>query len=152
MISYALYQVRSKEEAVEWAYRFMRLHRDLWAGWEGEADVLQVFGPEDFAPPACSRMVGSVAVAATDPTRATTARVEAVWRIESGRVIAGLARLVGDVGVAEELAQDALVIALEQWPTRGVPDNPGAWLMATAKHHAVDLRPPAHRLPAQARS
>jgi len=52
MISYALYQVRSKEEAVEWASRFMKLHRDLWPGWEGEADVLRVFGPEDFGPPA----------------------------------------------------------------------------------------------------
>jgi hypothetical protein len=51
MISYALYQVRTKEEAVEWASRFMRLHRDLWEGWEGEAEVLRVFGPEDFAPP-----------------------------------------------------------------------------------------------------
>jgi hypothetical protein len=52
MISYALYQVRTKEEAVEWASRFMKLHQDLWAGWEGEADVLKVFGPEDFAPSA----------------------------------------------------------------------------------------------------
>jgi hypothetical protein len=52
MISYALYQVRSREEAVEWTSRFMKLHRDLWPGWEGEADVLRVFGPEDFAPPA----------------------------------------------------------------------------------------------------
>lgn len=52
MISYALYQVRSKEEAIEWASRFMKLHRDLWPGWEGEADVLRVFGPEDFGPPA----------------------------------------------------------------------------------------------------
>jgi len=52
MISYALYQVRSREEAVEWTSRFMKLHRDLWEGWEGEADVLRVFGPEDFAPPA----------------------------------------------------------------------------------------------------
>jgi hypothetical protein len=52
MISYALYQVRTKEEAVEWASRFMALHRDLWEGWEGEADVLKVFGPEDFGPPA----------------------------------------------------------------------------------------------------
>ena len=52
MISYALYQVRSKEEAVEWTTRFMKLHRDLWEGWEGEADVLKVFGPEDFGPPA----------------------------------------------------------------------------------------------------
>jgi RNA polymerase sigma factor (sigma-70 family) len=64
--------------------------------------------------------------------------VEAVWRIESARVIAGLSRMVGDVGLAEELAQDALVIALEQWPASGVPDNPGAWLMATAKHRAID--------------
>jgi hypothetical protein len=52
MISYALYEVRSKEEAVEWAARFLKLHRDLWAGWEGECDVLRVFGPEDFGPPA----------------------------------------------------------------------------------------------------
>jgi hypothetical protein len=51
LISYALYQVRSKEEAVEWSVRFMKLHQDLWAGWEGESDVLRVFGPEDFAPP-----------------------------------------------------------------------------------------------------
>jgi len=71
----------------------------------------------------------------TDPRRA----VEAVWRIESARVIAGLARIVHDVGLAEELAQDAFVVALEQWPRSGVPDNPGAWLMATAKHRAIDL-------------
>ncbi len=61
-----------------------------------------------------------------------------MWRIESARLIAGLARIVRDVGVAEELAQDALVAALEQWPKSGVPDNPGAWLMATAKHRAID--------------
>jgi RNA polymerase sigma factor (sigma-70 family) len=65
--------------------------------------------------------------------------IDAVWRIDSPRVIAGLTRMVGDVGLAEELAQDALVAALEQWPEAGVPDNPGAWLMATAKHKAVDL-------------
>ncbi len=64
--------------------------------------------------------------------------IEAVWRIESARLIAGLARIVGDVGLAEDLAQDALVAALEQWPESGVPDNPGAWLMATAKHRAID--------------
>ena len=64
--------------------------------------------------------------------------IEAVWRIESARLIAGLTRLVRDVGVAEDLAQDALVAALEQWPASGVPDNPGAWLMATAKHRAID--------------
>jgi RNA polymerase sigma factor (sigma-70 family) len=74
-------------------------------------------------------------VTATDTHRA----IEAVWRIESARLIARLARLVRDVGLAEELAQDALVAALEQWPAAGVPDKPGAWLMATAKHRAIDL-------------
>jgi len=64
--------------------------------------------------------------------------IDAVWRIESARLIAGLARLVRDVGLAEDLAQDALVAALEQWPESGVPDNPGAWLMATAKNRAID--------------
>jgi RNA polymerase sigma factor (sigma-70 family) len=65
--------------------------------------------------------------------------VETVWRIESARLIAGLARLVRDVGLAEDLAQDALLAALERWPATGVPDNPGAWLMATAKNRAIDL-------------
>jgi RNA polymerase sigma factor (sigma-70 family) len=64
--------------------------------------------------------------------------IDAVWRIESARLIAGLARMLRDVGLAEELAQDALVVALEQWPKTGVPDNPGAWLMTTAKHRAID--------------
>jgi RNA polymerase sigma factor (sigma-70 family) len=65
--------------------------------------------------------------------------IEAVWRVESARLIAGLARMVRDVGFAEDLAQDALVAALEKWPQTGVPDNPGAWLMATAKNRAIDL-------------
>ena len=64
--------------------------------------------------------------------------VDAVWRLESARIIAGLARLVNDVGLAEELAQDALVAALRQWPESGIPPNPGAWLMATARHQAID--------------
>src|SRR5580658_2527045 len=64
--------------------------------------------------------------------------IDAVWRIESPRLIASLARMVRDIGVAEDLAQDALVAALEQWPKSGVPDNPGAWLMAAAKHRAID--------------
>ena len=64
--------------------------------------------------------------------------IDAVWRIESARLIAGLTRMVGDLGLAEDLAQDALVAALERWPATGVPDNPGAWLMATAKHRAID--------------
>jgi RNA polymerase sigma-70 factor, ECF subfamily len=73
-------------------------------------------------------------VAATD----THLAIDAVWRIESPKLIASLARIVRDVGVAEDLAQDALVAALEQWPQSGVPDNPGAWLMASAKHRAID--------------
>jgi RNA polymerase sigma-70 factor, ECF subfamily len=64
--------------------------------------------------------------------------IDAVWRIESAKVIAGLTRIVGDIGIAEELAQDALVAALERWPESGIPRNPGAWLMATAKHRAID--------------
>jgi RNA polymerase sigma factor (sigma-70 family) len=87
------------------------------------------------------------AVSATDPHHATHQAsqlalhrtIEAVWRIESGRVIAGLTRLTRDVGLAEDLAQEALVAALEQWPQSGVPENPGAWLTATAKRRAIDL-------------
>ena len=71
---------------------------------------------------------------ATDTHRA----IDAVWRIEQAKLIAGLARMVRDVGIAEELAQDALVAALEQWPKSGIPDRPGAWLMAAAKHRAID--------------
>src|SRR2546425_1195842 len=72
------------------------------------------------------------------PPQQAAEAIDAVWRIESARLIAGLARIVGDIGVTEDLAQDALVAALEQWPESGVPDNPGAWLMATAKHRAID--------------
>jgi RNA polymerase sigma factor (sigma-70 family) len=74
-------------------------------------------------------------VTATD----THLTIDAIWRIESAKIIAGLARIVRDVGLAEELAQDALVAALQQWPESGVPDNPGAWLAAAAKHRAIDL-------------
>jgi RNA polymerase sigma factor (sigma-70 family) len=72
-------------------------------------------------------------------TAATPRAIDAVWRIESAKLIAALARMVGDVGAAEDLAQDALVIALEKWPETGVPDNPGAWLMAAANRRAIDL-------------
>ncbi len=82
-------------------------------------------------------MVSSVAVPATDTHRA----IDAVWRIESPKLIAGLTRIVRDVGLAEELAQDALVAALEQWPESGVPDNPGAWLMAD-RQASRDRSPP----------
>src|ERR1700741_3925021 len=79
-------------------------------------------------------MLRSVAVTATDTHRA----IDAVWRIEAAKLIAGRARIVRDVGVAEELAQEALVIALERWPESGIPDNPGAWLTATAKNRVID--------------
>jgi RNA polymerase sigma factor (sigma-70 family) len=78
-------------------------------------------------------------VSATDPHQALHRTIEAVWHIESARVIAGLTRLTRDVGLAEDLAQEALVAALEQWPQSGVPDNPAAWLTATAKRRAIDL-------------
>jgi RNA polymerase sigma factor (sigma-70 family) len=81
-------------------------------------------------------------VTASDTRRA----IEAVWRIESAKVIAGLARMVRDVGLAEEIAQEALVVALERWPQTGVPDNPGAWLMATAKNRAIDVLRRSRRL------
>ena len=72
--------------------------------------------------------------------------IDAVWRIESARIIAALARMVRDIGLAEELAQGALVAALERWPEDGVPDNPGAWLMVTAKHRAIDWLRRSQRL------
>jgi predicted RNA polymerase sigma factor len=68
----------------------------------------------------------------------TRQTIETVWRMEAPRLIAGLTRVVRDVGLAEDLAQDALVAALEQWPSEGLPRNPGAWLMAAAKHRAID--------------
>src|ERR1700687_3307703 len=82
---------------------------------------------------------------ATDTHRA----IDAVWRIESARIIAGLTRIVRDVGLAEDLAQDALVAALQQWPESGVPDNTGAWLIAAAKHPAIDHFRRAKPLPHQ---
>ena len=81
---------------------------------------------------------GRLAAGARARRRDVNRTIDAVWRIESARLIAGLARIVRDVGLAEDLAQEALVAALEQWPESGVPDNPGAWLMATAKHRAID--------------
>src|SRR5207248_10124332 len=84
---------------------------------------------------ACDGAVAITRRAAGEANRA----IEAIWRIESARLIAGLARIVGDFATAEDLAQEALVAALEQWPVSGVPEKPGAWLMGTAKHHAIDL-------------
>ena len=73
---------------------------------------------------------------------ATHQAIAAVWRIESAKIVASVARLVRDIGVAEELAQDALVAALEHWPKEGVPDKPAAWLVTTAKHRALDRQRP----------
>ncbi len=116
---YALIAADTREAAVETTRAFMQLHLDHWPEWEGECEVREVVVP------------GAV-------SEATHRAIEAVWRIESARVIATLARVVGDVGLAEDLAQDALVAALEKWPAAGVPDRPGAWLMATAKRRALD--------------
>jgi len=79
------------------------------------------------------------AMTAADAHRRVRATIEAIFRIERARLIAGLTRIVRDVGIAEELAQDALVIALKEWPVSGIPDKPGSWLMVTAKHRAIDL-------------
>ena len=76
----------------------------------------------------------------------TQRAVVAVWRLESARIIAGLARLTGDLGLAEDVAQDALVAALSQWPQAGIPPNPGAWLTSTARHHAIDRLRRSERL------
>ena len=124
MISYAIYDVRSRDEAVEWTSRFMRLHRDLWPGWEGEAGSSRC-GPKDSfesprprlpqrRAPRARRAVSSRTRdwIGTDDQRSRA--VEAVWRIEAARLIAALSRITGDVGLAEEFAHDALVAALEQ--------------------------------------
>ena len=118
-----------------------------------EIEIRQVFEAEDFGDEFTPelreqerRLRAQIEADSSESVRAmrharptSTAAIDAVWRIESARLIAGLARIVRDVGLAEDLAQDALVAALEQWPESGVPDNPGAWLMATAKHRAIDL-------------
>ena len=120
IVSFALLEVRSRDEALELARRFWQLVGD------GEGDIRQVFGPEDRR------------ILVTAETGAAHRAIEAVWRLESARIIAGLAGLLRDVGLAEELAQDALVAALEQWPAEGIPANPGGWLMLTARHRAID--------------
>ena len=138
---YWVWQVRDMDEAIEWAKRCPNP-----TGEESVLELRPVFELDDFgddgyaggpragrAPAQPDR--GAVVAPARDPHRA----VEAVWRIESAKLIAALTRIVRDVGLAEELAQDALVAALEQWPESGVPDNPAAWLMATSKHRAIDL-------------
>lgn len=96
--------------------------------------------PPDSVKEPAARCTSKPPDGADDPSEARTRRaIDAVWRIEGARIIAGLARMMRDVGLAEELAQDAFVVALERWPESGIPDNPGAWLMTTAKRRAIDL-------------
>ena len=122
---YAVLEVRSHEEAVEGARRMMQVHLDHWPGWEGAAEVRRISEPSG----------GPAAAVTTSPTHEA---VVAVWQLESGRVVAGLARMTRDLQLAEDLAQDALVAALESWPADGIPAKPGAWLMTVAKRRAID--------------
>ena len=128
---YWMIDVRSRDEALEWARRIPGRDCVVEAAARAGAGGLPR-GRAGTDRRAAARPPGGM-------TSDTHAAIDAVWRIESARLIAGLARIVRDVGLAEELAGDALVAALEQWPEQGVPDNPGAWLMATAKHRAIDL-------------
>ena len=145
---YWIWQVKSMEEAVEWLKR---------APFDGGVEVTlrPVFDPEDFgkeltpelrakrrAAASRGRAAAQVVVCggrvSGESGGATRKAVEAVWRIESARLIGGLVRVVRDVGLAEDLAQGAFVTAMERWPATGIPENPGAWLMATAKNRAID--------------
>ena len=132
---YWIIQARSHEEAVEWALRAPLA--------EGTIEVRRIaegsdYGPEIAEASRLSSPLRSRPSPSSGP-QATRARIDAIWRIESARVIATVARMVRDVGVAEDLAQDAVVAALERWPETGIPPNPGGWLTATAKHRAIDL-------------
>ena len=109
---YAVLDVRSHEEAVEGARRMMQVHLDHWPGWEGAAEVRRISEPRG----------GPAAAVTSSPTHEA---VVAVWQLESARVVAGLARMTRDLQLAEDLAQDALVAALESWPADGIPSQPG---------------------------
>ncbi len=146
---YWIWQVKSIEEAVEWVRRCP----DPMPGKYPKSRFGPFTRPRTSARnslPSCRRRSSACAIRSSvgknskadefvspspDSARRT---IETVWRIESARLIGGLARLVRDVGLAEDLAQEALLVALERWPESGIPDNPGAWLMATAKNRALD--------------
>ena len=133
---FSIWEVASMEEAVEWVKRSP--FRD------GEVELRKILDADDFGESFAAEIAAAEERLRAEPaarsvvTSATQQAIDAVWRIESARLIAGLARVVRDVGLAEDLAQDALVAALEQWPESGVPDNPGAWLMAVARRRGVD--------------
>ena len=135
---YWVWECASREEAIEWLKR---------APFDGDVEIelRQIFEADDFGEQltpelreANERLREQTAQIRRVTSSATHRAIDAVWRIESARLIAGLTRIVRDVAVAEDLAQDALVAALEQWPESGVPDKPGAWLMATAKRRGID--------------
>ena len=127
---YAIFELPGKEEAVASAKEFMQLHKDFMPGWEGTCELRALRRPlrRGFRP------ARSAAMTVADAHRA----ILAVWRIEQPRLITSLARMLRDVPLAEDLTQEALLAALEQWPATGVPEKPGAWLMATAKRRALD--------------
>ena len=131
------------DEAIEWVKRCPNPTGDESASRSARSSRPRTSATSSR--PSCASRSERLRAARLEASRVVAARlatthraIDAVWRIESPKLIAGLTRIVRDVGLAEELAQDALVAALEQWPESGVPDNPGAWLMATAKHRAID--------------
>ena len=148
---YAIFEFRDKEEALAAAKEFMQLHLEHMPGWEGTCEVRAHGRHRAWTAPARSacaptpdagvRQAQSAAMTAADIHRT----ILAVWRIEQPRLITGLSRMLRDVPLAEDLTQEALLAALEHWPATGVPEKPGAWLMATAKRRALDQSaPPPH--------
>src|SRR5262249_50352993 len=134
---YWVWECASRDEAIEWLKR---------APFDGgvEIELRQIFETDDFGEQltpelrqANERLRQQAVKNYRVTSTATHRAIDAVWRIESARLIAGLTRIVGDVAVAEDPAQDALVAALERWPNCGIPDNPGAWLMTTAKRRGI---------------
>ena len=159
LAGYWVWQVKSLDEAIEWAKRIPNPtrrggHRRDPPGLRGRRlrRGAHARAAREGAAPARRRSRRTSSASRTTATVATTdvnRTIEAVWRIESARLIAGLARIVRDVGLAEDLAQEALVAALEQWPESGVPDNPGAWLMATGQAPGDRSPAPSRRPRAQ---
>ena len=128
---YAIFELPGKEEALAAAKEFMQLHKDLMPGWEGVCELRALHRAPLETKAQQTRLA---AMTAADAHRA----ILAAWRIEQPRLITSLARMLRDVPLAEGLTQEALLAALDRWPATGVPEKPGAWLMATAKRRALD--------------
>ncbi len=133
---YWLWQVRSLEEAVEWVRRCPNPCPVIPISKSVRCTKRRISARS--SPRSCASRKTACAPSCRMPATELQRTIDAVWRIESARIVAAVARIVRDVGLAEELAQDALVSALEHWPTEGLPRNPAAWLMATAKNKALD--------------